>query len=237
MSFTIDRCRPTFAVEFLERIKHYFGNDKVSFIMTVNKEQLIHTLAVYYGEGFDSSRYLNKFFDYEVVLPPIDVKGRFKKCRKINDYQNTVYNSVIFDILDHMPLSARDIGIFAEKTDKAFKIAYYYQEKQGYILQWILPILAYYQISDTKVFQQIMNGRGLEYFEQIMRQCPEIKRMLSLYPSNGSGDEDYDSAWTQFSLIYNDEFSGQQEWDKRHSWEQGSFKLKSTCLRCLGGLI
>ena len=29
----LDRCRPSFAVELLEIIKHYFNNDKVIFVL------------------------------------------------------------------------------------------------------------------------------------------------------------------------------------------------------------
>ena len=32
----LDRCRPTFAVELLERVKHYFGNKDVSFVFSLS---------------------------------------------------------------------------------------------------------------------------------------------------------------------------------------------------------
>lgn len=59
----MDRCRPTFAVELLESIKHYFEDDRIIFFISTNKAQLVHTISRYYGNDFDSSRYLNKFFD------------------------------------------------------------------------------------------------------------------------------------------------------------------------------
>lgn len=57
----LDRCRPSFAIEMLERIKHYFDDERVIFVVSLNKEQLIHTITSYYGSGFDATRYLNKF--------------------------------------------------------------------------------------------------------------------------------------------------------------------------------
>nr|WP_298078559.1 P-loop NTPase fold protein [uncultured Blautia sp.] len=64
----LDRCKPTFAIEMLERIKHYFEDDRIIFVVSVNKEQLVHTISNYYGSGFDATRYLNKIlyliFDY-----------------------------------------------------------------------------------------------------------------------------------------------------------------------------
>ena len=68
----LDRCRPSFAIEMLERIKHYFGDDRIIIVASVNKEQLVHTISKYYGVGFDSTGYLNKFFDMNVYLPIIN---------------------------------------------------------------------------------------------------------------------------------------------------------------------
>ena len=48
-------------IEMLERIKHYFDDERVIFVVSLNKEQLIHTITSYYGSGFDATRYLNKF--------------------------------------------------------------------------------------------------------------------------------------------------------------------------------
>ena len=48
----LDRCKPSYALEMLERIKHYFDDDRIIFIVSVNKEQLIHTISNYYGNGF-----------------------------------------------------------------------------------------------------------------------------------------------------------------------------------------
>ena len=43
----LDRCKPTYAVKLLERIKHYFNNPNVSFIFSTDLEQLRHTITQY----------------------------------------------------------------------------------------------------------------------------------------------------------------------------------------------
>jgi predicted KAP-like P-loop ATPase len=63
----LDRCKPSYAVHLLERIKHYFSNDRITFVFSVNVEELQHTVRRYYGEGFDASRYLDRFFDYRMA--------------------------------------------------------------------------------------------------------------------------------------------------------------------------
>ena len=40
----LDRCIPAYAVRLLERIKHYFTNDKITFVFSLNMEQMQHTI-------------------------------------------------------------------------------------------------------------------------------------------------------------------------------------------------
>lgn len=64
----LDRCRPTYAIELLERIKHFFDMENCRFIIASDTEQLAHSVRAVYGEGFDSQRYLKRFFDAEFSL-------------------------------------------------------------------------------------------------------------------------------------------------------------------------
>ena len=65
----LDRCRPTFAVELLERAKHFFTVPGVIFILGVDKMALSTSLQTIYGNGFDSVGYLKRFIDFELPLP------------------------------------------------------------------------------------------------------------------------------------------------------------------------
>ena len=40
----LDRCRPSYAVEFLETAKHLFDVDRIVFVLAVNREQLAHAV-------------------------------------------------------------------------------------------------------------------------------------------------------------------------------------------------
>lgn len=69
----LDRCKPDYAVQFLERIKHYFSGENVTFIFSINSGALQHTIRNYYGSEFDATRYLDRFFDLSFSLPPVDM--------------------------------------------------------------------------------------------------------------------------------------------------------------------
>ncbi|WP_156249919.1 KAP family P-loop NTPase fold protein [Limosilactobacillus reuteri] len=65
----LDRCKPTYAVKLLERIKHYFTNSKITFVFSVDLSQLQNTIKRYYGSQFDGIQYLDRFFDLVITLP------------------------------------------------------------------------------------------------------------------------------------------------------------------------
>jgi hypothetical protein len=64
----LDRCRPTYAIEMLETIKNLFDMKRVVFVIATDKEQLEHSIKAVYGIGFDSQRYLNRFFNRTLTL-------------------------------------------------------------------------------------------------------------------------------------------------------------------------
>ena len=64
----LDRCRPTFAIELLERVKHIFDVPNIVFVFGINRGELVKALESVYGE-IDAGTYLRRFFDMEFVLP------------------------------------------------------------------------------------------------------------------------------------------------------------------------
>ncbi|RCS73052.1 KAP family P-loop NTPase fold protein [Vibrio casei] len=76
----LDRCRPNFAVNMLEIIKHTFNVEGVQFVLVTNTQQLRSSINHCYGETVDAQRYLDKFLKYSFSLP--QVKG-------LNTYQET----------------------------------------------------------------------------------------------------------------------------------------------------
>ncbi|WP_082791961.1 P-loop NTPase fold protein [Aeromonas enteropelogenes] len=64
----LDRCRPSYAVEMLETIKHIFDVSSVVFVLATDTEQLQHAIKVIYGEGFDAQSYLRRFFNRRFTM-------------------------------------------------------------------------------------------------------------------------------------------------------------------------
>ena len=64
----LDRCRPDYAIRFIEAIKHLFNTEDVVFVVTTNIDQMAHTVKAVYGQTFDAEEYLNRFFDLPIKL-------------------------------------------------------------------------------------------------------------------------------------------------------------------------
>lgn len=69
----LDRCRPNYAIELLENIKHIFDIEGIYFIIATNSKQLSHSINAIYGANFSSETYLKRFFNQEYNLKEPDV--------------------------------------------------------------------------------------------------------------------------------------------------------------------
>ena len=65
----LDRCRPTYAIELLERLKHLFNVKGIIFVLSIDKDQIVHSIRSIYGDGMNAEGYLRRFLDLEYKLP------------------------------------------------------------------------------------------------------------------------------------------------------------------------
>ncbi|MDC1457360.1 KAP family NTPase [Burkholderiaceae bacterium] len=71
----LDRCRPTFAVHLLERIKHLFDIQNIFFVLSVDKAQLEASMRGVYGTDTDAPEYLRRFIDFDYRVPCVPTKS------------------------------------------------------------------------------------------------------------------------------------------------------------------
>ncbi len=102
----LDRCKPTYAIQTLEVVKHFFGIENVIFILGIDMEQLSHSVSTVYGQNMDSSGYLRRFVDLIFRLPLVELDPyiRERTQMKIEDskiVQNAIkfYNPSVRDIV------------------------------------------------------------------------------------------------------------------------------------------
>lgn len=159
----LDRCKPTFAVKLLERVKHYFTNEKITFVFSTNVKELSNTIKNLYGSNFNADRYLDKFFDLRLSLPPIDISEYLSKLGYWEE--NVILKKIFNDYSFSMREICRFLKIYelAKPSDFAVNSVPYSQEcNYGFrILEYcVLPLLIALQITDSQKLSDFINGRN-----------------------------------------------------------------------------
>lgn len=65
----LDRCRPDYALELIEVIKHFFTVPRLHFVLGVNLRALENMVRARYGARFEAHAYLSKFIQVTLDLP------------------------------------------------------------------------------------------------------------------------------------------------------------------------
>ena len=78
----LDRCRPDYAVDMLEVIKHVFEVENVKVVLVTNTKQLRAAINHRYGVEVDAQKYLDKFLKYSFALPD-KIVARFEEERAL----------------------------------------------------------------------------------------------------------------------------------------------------------
>ena len=166
----LDRCKPTYAVKLLERIKHYFSNQKITFVFSTNVKELVNTIKKLYGSDFDADRYLDKFFDLRLALPPINVTDYLLEI----GYGDTEEDSeIIKKIISDYSLTMREICRFIKiyKLTKPSDLRvnnFLYSRgpvskavENGFhfLKTCVLPLLVALQLTDSKKFNNFITGK------------------------------------------------------------------------------
>ncbi|EPS8493947.1 KAP family P-loop NTPase fold protein [Yersinia enterocolitica] len=96
----LDRARPDFSLEILEKIKHVFSTKNFVFILSLNKDQFEKIINKKYG-NIDSKLYLSKFINYWFKLPT--VVRRSAPDNTIEKYSSILYTQLFGDKNNFMP--------------------------------------------------------------------------------------------------------------------------------------
>ena len=110
----LDRCRPTYAIKLLERVQHFFDNNKITFIFSVNLYELKNTIKKLYGPNFDGDRYLDRFFNSIISLP--DANYTYKNINDLSSGEKD-YLEYCYEISQEFNFSLREQNHFLSMID------------------------------------------------------------------------------------------------------------------------
>lgn len=182
----LDRCRPTYAIELLERIKHLFDASGVVFILGIDRSQLNHSIRSLYGSEFDATGYLRRFIDLDYRLPEPQARDYcdylFKyfginELIKIKSNRNSGHeiNQLKFNLGTLMSAAKMSLRV-QEQTISRLRIVIQTIPKHEKVYGNILSLLLFLREWNTNIYADIIEGKiDLDQIIPQIEALPTIK--------------------------------------------------------------
>jgi KAP family P-loop domain len=138
----LDRCRPDYALDVLETIKHFFSVAGVHFLLVCDFGQLVAAVKSRYGLATESETYLEKFIDVRVSFP----------TQRKSEHQNSVA-SFFRNLLKDKPDDGENGALWKTMSEFITK----FSVRRGYSLRRIEKIVTQFALcmafTDSKQFR------------------------------------------------------------------------------------
>lgn len=171
----LDRCKPTFAMETLEIIKHFFDVNNCVFIISVDKIQLEESIKAIYGTGLDCEKYFSKLFDYQFNLP------------KINFLDAIEFDEIPFkdNLMPFATILFNSLNIPLRDSKKIFNDLLSKYENWTYEQTILMLFLFTIKYTDLLLYNAIMRNEFGKYLELIEGSYNQVySKYLSAFSLN-----------------------------------------------------
>ncbi len=165
----LDRCRPDYALELLEQIKHLFSVKNLHFLLVVNSKQFEASIKSKYGNDINASQYLQKFITLTLELP--------KKLTYYDNYNKTFMKWAIKEMLEkdesikneNLIKTIEEISKFyntsfreIERILSNIAILHNMSPNTKYYLsyQLIIAFICYVKVANPEVFKLLKNKKS-----------------------------------------------------------------------------
>lgn len=169
----LDRCKPSFAIELLEIMKHYFNHDKVVFVLSTNLSEFQYCVKQYYGEGFNGWKYLDRFIDLRITLPQISVEAYYKYLWKKTGTDKI--DNISIACADYFKLNLREIERYNQHINISFcryirakSINNGFSDELDSLYAIFIPILLALKLYSSDKFKEFISGRDYDVIKGLL---------------------------------------------------------------------
>ena len=163
----LDRCRPTFAIELLERVKHIFDVPNIVFVFGINREELTKSLRAVYGE-IEAEEYLRRFFDLPLALPQADPDAfcthlirSFGLDAFFSSVPTTGSRNTFHTATEYLPLIFGGMGLSLRDTDHSVRLLAFAARTMPTSRAFpasLLVLLIAVRIQNPKLYREYIEG-------------------------------------------------------------------------------
>ena len=184
----LDRCRPTYAIELLERIKHLFSIENIVFILATDTQQLRHSIKAIYGQDFDSTKYLSRFFDRRYVFEEPEVSQfvpmlnhEYLISEKICEVPSGNIKAFMVAAFTHFDLSLRDAHQCWDMLQSCIDSWKYNSKLQ---LIYLVPLVIAFQQRSDELFNVLAMRQTSSFPNILPRANPDWSFELRPVPNH-----------------------------------------------------
>jgi hypothetical protein len=179
----LDRCRTDFAVRLLEQTKRLFNSDRVILVFATDSKRLADAVGGMYGPGFESERFLERFFDNRLRLSPVDA-FRVVTSHPLN--MGHKFDRLFHEVSSKETLTMRDMCHLMSEFDDARA---YCSQSCGWEDNVViparcatLPLLIVLQRIDPELFMRIVSGNDYDALYNYGKQFDGFNAILDAVP-------------------------------------------------------
>lgn len=177
----LDRCKPTYAVKLLERIKHYFDDTGVIFVFSTNLKELSNTVRAYYGEKFNAELYLDRFFDLKYSLRNVSLDDYFSYISdgQSDDILSHAFTDCVKTVAQHFNMNLREVRKYYKMCLNGGCIRF----ADGYTMYYnaFVILLIALKYRDAEEYNRFINGRSEMWYRDFLNAHPDYLRYLGDY--------------------------------------------------------
>jgi len=181
----LDRCRPDYAVDVLEKVKHFFGVPGIVFVLSIDKIQLGNAIRGVYGsDRMNADEYLRRFIDLEYAIPEPNTE---LFCKYLFGY----FDFAIF-FNSH---ERRQHGVFREDAEYFLDLSIKLFEKDKLTLRQQEKIYAHARVAlqgfnpDNYIFPTLylvliyFKDHQLNFYHEIKARKLNVQELIDTYES------------------------------------------------------
>ncbi|MCD9514946.1 P-loop NTPase fold protein [Photobacterium carnosum] len=201
----LDRCRPTYAINMLEVIKHFFNTRYFVFVVATDTTQLCESIKAVYGNNFDSKTYLKRFFNRTAELASPDIEYYLNSLELYEKYEKHEY--------------LKTLDLFPNTSSTPVEIIYY-----------IANISSYYQLSIRDIDQLIAKIEAcLRYAKKVFieKEITQAINIIVLIVAIIEHDRNIEAFYKRNKLLPTFELL---EVSRNHSFSLNNSKLKTSLI-------
>ena len=231
----LDRCRPDYAVDMLEVIKHVFDVENVKVVLVTNTKQLRAAINHRYGMEVDAQKYLDKFLKYSFALPDKIVarfeeeralvsveyfKQLIRNSRMASELQGLIGQRIILNFISDM---IERNGLSLRETERLVRfLEIYHSLSRGGLgdqKKWEYRLLCI-----TGVFIFCFYPNLMDDINKNRTNAKDFAQLFNLQPWPDIPKDGYDSNHTDIiavMLIKHSKIEDArfQEWENREYWQ------------------